>query len=160
MTTTPSFFSRLVLFALLTLPTLPVSAGNSAPGAAETRTAITELLGEFLARVDDPAMHARFWADDLVYTSGQGVVRTKPQIVESVATAARNSTPTTPRTSYGAEDITVRPYGKFAALTFRLLVRNPDGTTWYSRNSGAFLWRDGRWQVVTWQATREAEAAK
>jgi hypothetical protein len=133
-------------------------AQTAAPSPEQTRAAITALLGEFLSRVDDPAMHARFWAEDLVYTSGRGEVKTKAEIVRSVAEAARGLTATSPRTSYGAEDVRVRPYGHFAALNFRLLVRNPDGTTWYSRNSGALLWRDGRWEVVTWQATREPEA--
>lgn len=155
----PLSFRRLVLVALVTLLPFAARASEPAPGPVETKAALAALLAEFLANVDDPAMHARFWADDLVYTSGQGIVRTKAQILESVSAAARLSTPETPRTSYGAEDVVVRPYGAFAALTFRLLVHNPDGTTWHARNSGAFLWRDGRWQVVTWQATREAPPA-
>lgn len=130
-------------------------AEETAPTPAQTTAAISGLLREFLARVDDPAMHARFWADDLVYTSGRGEVKTKAEIVASVAAAAKTLRPDSPRTSYGAEEVHVRPYGNFAALNFRLLVKNPDGTQWYSRNSGAFLWRDGQWQVVTWQATRE-----
>ena len=98
-------------------------------------------------------MHERFWADDLVYTSGQGQVRSKAEIVRSVAAAAQQRAP---EATYGAEQIRVRVYGDFAALNFRLLVRNPDGSTWYSRNSGAFLFRNGEWRVVTWQATRES----
>lgn len=129
-------------------------AESAAPAPRETERAIASLLEEFLARVDDPAMHQRFWADDLVYTSGLGQVRTKPQIVESVAAAVSD---TAPKTRYTAEEVRVRPYGRFAALNFRLLIRNPDGTTWYSRNSGAFLFRDGEWRVVTWQATRESD---
>lgn len=128
---------------------------ESAPAPEQTVSAVTGLLREFLANVDDPAMHARFWADDLVYTSGRGEVKTKAAIVAEVAAAAKTLRPDAPRTRYGAEEIRVRPYGIFAALNFRLLVKNPDGTQWFSRNSGAFLWRDGRWQVVTWQATRE-----
>lgn len=152
--------TRLRSFALLALAVLlPAFAAANPPDTTDTRSAIKTLLQEFLSRVDDPAMHERFWADDLVYTSGQGIVRTKAQIVDSVAAAARGAAPDAPRTRYGAEDILVRPYGEFAALTFRLLVHNPDGTTWHSRNSGAFLWRDGRWQVVTWQATRESPPA-
>lgn len=147
----PRFLS--CLLALL-VSTALLRAADDLPGEAEARGQITALLQEFLTRVDDPEMHARFWADDLVYTSGMGVVRSKPEIVAAVAAAARQ--PDAPRTRYGAEEIVVRPYGAFAALTFRLRVHNPDGTTWHARNSGAFLWRDGRWQVVTWQATREA----
>lgn len=134
---------------------MPLGRAAEAPAPDATQRDITALLHEFLSRVDDPAMHARFWADDLIYTSGKGEVKTKSEIVAGVAAAAKAMTPATPRTSYGAEDIRVRPYGAFAALNFRLLVKNPDGTHWYSRNSGAFLWRNGQWQVVTWQATRE-----
>ena len=59
-----------------------------------------------------------------------------------------------PAATYSAEDIVVRPYGSTAALTFRLVAHNPDGTTNYYRNSGTLLQRNGRWQVVTWQATK------
>ncbi|WP_415908374.1 DUF4440 domain-containing protein [Oleiharenicola sp. Vm1] len=144
-----------VLGTLLFLSASLLRAADAAPTPEQTVSAISGLLREFLTRVDDPAMHARFWADDLVYTSGKGEVKTKAEIVAGVAAAAQASTAATPRTSYAAEDIRVRPYGAFAALNFRLLIRNPDGTHWYSRNSGAFLWRNGQWQVVTWQATRE-----
>lgn len=152
------FLARLLpaAFFALVLAAAPVRAhSDDTPSPKQTVTAITALLGEFLANVDDPAMHARFWADDLVYTSGKAEVKTKTEIVSGVAAAAQASTATTPRTSYGAEDVRVRPYGNFAALNFRLLVKNPDGTQWHARNSGTFVWRDGRWQVVTWQATRE-----
>lgn len=131
------------------------TAAEKTPTAEETVSAVTGLLREFLSRVDDPAMHARFWADDLIYTSGRGEVKSKAEIVNGVAAAAQGLKADTPRTSYAAEEIRVRPYGNFAALNFRLLVNNPDGTRWYSRNSGTFIWRSGQWQVVTWQATRE-----
>ena len=133
------------------------SEATEPPSAAETRASITALLGEFLSRVDDPEMHRRFWADDLIYTSGQGAVRTKKQIVESVAAAVDD--PRAARMRYAAEEVTVRPYGAFAALNFRLVIHNADGATWYSRNSGALLWCDDQWQVVTWQATRESPAS-
>lgn len=145
-------FGALLLF----LSTPCTRAAAAEPTPEQTASAISGLLREFLSSVDDPAMHARFWADDLIYTSGRGEVKTKAEIVSGVATAARGLRPETPRTTYGAEEIRVRPYGNFAALNFRLLVKNPDGTQWYSRNSGTFLWRDGQWQVVSWQATRES----
>ena len=55
---------------------------------------------------------------------------------------------------FTAEDILVRPYGDMAALTFRLVEHDPDGKISYFRNSGTFLWRHGKWQAITWQATR------
>ncbi len=147
------------LSALLLAAAFLLSAAGTAaekiPTAEETVSAVSDLLREFLSRVDDPAMHARFWADDLIYTSGRGEVKSKAEIVAGVAAAAKGLHAHTPRTTYAAEEIRVRPYGHFAALNFRLLVNNPDGTRWYSRNSGTFIWRSGQWQVVTWQATRE-----
>lgn len=139
-----------LLAALLLASILPLTAADPAPEAERTRAAVADLLAEFLAKVDDPAMHARFWADDLVYTSGKGEVRRKADILAGMAAAARE---TAPRVTYSAEDVLVRPYGTTAALTFRLVARQPDGTTLRFRNSGTFLWRDGRWEVVTWQAT-------
>lgn len=139
-----------LLAALLLASTLPLAAADPAPEPERTHAAVADLLAEFLAKVDDPAMHARFWADDLVYTSGKGEVRRKADILAGMAAAARE---TAPRVTYSAEDVLVRPYGTTAALTFRLVAHQPDGATLRFRNSGTFLWRDGRWEVVTWQAT-------
>jgi hypothetical protein len=57
---------------------------------------------------------------------------------------------------FTAEDILVRPYGDMAALTFRLVECDPDGKISHFRNSGTFLLRNGKWQAITWQATRVA----
>lgn len=140
---------RLFLAAVILLS---ASAGfaSPAPDPERTRGEVEALLTEFLAKVDEPAMHARFWADDLVYTSGKGEVRRKADILAAMAAAARE---TAPRTAYAAEEVLVRAYGRMAALTFRLVARQPDGTTLRFRNSGTLLHRDGRWEVVTWQAT-------
>src|SRR5262249_61648684 len=45
---------------------------------------VSSLLNAFLANVDDPAVHERFWADDLVYVSAAGVLRSKAAILESM----------------------------------------------------------------------------
>lgn len=141
---------RLLLAGFVLLPAFSLPAAESSAESERTRAQVAALLEEFLARVDAPAMHARFWADDLVYTSGRGEVRLKADILASLTAAG---TMKTPRTSYTAEDVLVRPYGSTVALTFRLVARQPDGTVLYFRNSGTLLHRDGRWQVVTWQAT-------
>jgi hypothetical protein len=57
--------------------------------AAGTESEIASLLNEFLAKVDDPAMHDRFWADNLVYVSAAGVVKTKADILQSMRASAR-----------------------------------------------------------------------
>lgn len=125
----------------------------------EAKAQITALLNEFLTRNSEPAEHERFWADDLVYTGSSGRVRTKPEIMkeihESEASAkAAGGRSAEPDTTFGAEDILVRPYGEIAALTFRLVAHTSGGRTEYYRNSGMFIRRDGRWQAVTWQATK------
>ncbi len=117
------------------------------------------MLHDFLTYNTDPAQHERFWADDLIYTSAAGVVKTKPEIMRSQAGAAKAAGPKPPGATYSAEDIVVRVYGDTAALTFRLVAVYPDATRLTYRNSGTLLRRNGQWQVITWQATKEPAPA-
>ena len=71
--------------------------------------------------------------------------------------APAGNAPAEPQDSYTAEDILVRPHGDAAALTFRLVLHGADGKKSFFRNSGMLLRRDGRWQVITWQATKVPE---
>lgn len=154
------------LFGALCLLTsaILVHAQETKPATApeQTKTAITRLLNDFLTFNSDPAQHDRFWADDLVYTASTGKVKTKPEIMKAFADAAKAApaTPAAPPSAYSAEDVLVRLYGDTAALTFRLVARNADGTIATFRNSGTLLHRNGKWQVVTWQATKEPTDAK
>lgn len=143
-----------LLACLVLLSTLSARAADA--GAPASPVVIRELLSDFLTHNSDPARHENFWADDVVYTSAMGVVRTKDVIMKSVHEAAAKPAPADakPGPVYSAEDINIRPYNGFAALTFRLVARNPDGTTDTYRNSGTLIFRDGRWQVITWQATK------
>ena len=134
-----------------------------APSTPEqTKAAITKLLNDFLTFNSDPAQHDRFWADDLVYTSSAGLVKTKPDIMKGFADAAKAAptAPAVPPSAYSAEDVLVRLYGDAAALTFRLVARSADGSVATFRNSGTLLHRNGKWQGVTWQATKEPAAVK
>jgi ketosteroid isomerase-like protein len=103
----------------------------------------------------------KFFAEDVIYTRSTGAVITKADIMGSLGKA---SVATSEKTSYSAEDITVRTYGGTAVVAFRLVGRTEekDGTveTTNYRNTGTFLKRDGRWQVVAWQATKIAEPVK
>lgn len=139
----------LVLFSALT-----IRAAEA--GAAAAPIAIRELLTDFLTHNSDPARHEIFWGDDVVYTSALGVVRTKPEIMATVsrASTAVAKQPATPAPTYTAEDISIRPYNGFAALTFRLVARSADGTVETYRNSATLIFREKRWQVITWQATK------
>lgn len=126
-----------------------------ATSAATTTATITALLQEFLAKNSEREQHDRFWAEDLIYTGSGAAVRTKAEIMQNLDDGKNAAgQPRPPATTFAAEDIVVRPYGTTAALTFRLVAHNPDGTTAYYRNSGTLLLRNGRWQVVTWQATK------
>jgi len=164
--------SAALLFALLA--TTPVRA-TDADADAKTVADITAQLNDFLAHVDQRDTHDRFWASDLVYTSSAGAVTNKAEILKSfdppvpapadddkasdapAADAAKDAPPAEEPVTYTADDIQVRPYGETAALTFRLVQHGPGDKTQYYRNSGMFVRRDGRWQVVTWQATKVPE---
>ena len=136
------------------------AGAQEAPAAPE----LTAMVKEFLAGVsrNDPAVHERFWADDLIYTRAAGERVGKAEIV----TSARSAVPPKPgdaATSYGAEDIRVQQYGDTAVVAFRLLARTGSDATRFL-NTGTFVKRGGRWQAVAWQATRipaaEAPAAR
>jgi len=138
---------------------LAAVALSFAATAAAPHDEIASLLNEFLTRVDDVAMHERFWADDLVYVSAKGEVRSKANILESMRAGdtpgVRDRKPGEPKTTYSAQEVKVRPLCAGVAMLNIRLVQHVGDKTNYFRNSGAFVKRDGRWQVVSWQATRE-----
>jgi hypothetical protein len=160
-------FARTLLLAIamLFLATAAAIAGNATPADADsTRAQITSMLTTFLTPAvnGSAAGHERFWADDLVYTSSSGKVMSKADIMKSFADEPRTVAGKKPDPDpvFTAEDILVRPYGDMAALTFRLVETDPDGKITYYRNSGTFLRRNGKWQAITWQATKVPAAAK
>jgi ketosteroid isomerase-like protein len=127
---------------------------QAAPDAAE----LTKLLNDFLAGAsrNDPAAHDRFWAEDLIYTRSAGRRVTKAEIMHDVRSAPAPK-PDDPKTVYTAEDIRIQQYGNTAIVAFRLVATTEiDGAKQVQNllNSGTFLKRDGKWQVVNWQSTR------
>lgn len=147
------------------LASATVLAGEAPPpDPASTRAQVQALLTNFLTPAvnETAAGHDRFWADDLVYTSSNGQVLRKADIMKSLADAPKPAAGKKPEPGpvFTAEDILVRPYGNVAALTFRLVAHEPGGKVSYYRNSGTFVWRGGKWQAVTWQATRVEEKGK
>lgn len=133
---------------------------SPAPDAAE----LTKLLHDFLAGAsrDDAAMHDRFWAEDVIYTGSSGSRRGKTEIMRNVREEAapkdKTKTEGTEETAtYTAEDIRIQQYGTTAIVAFRLVgtTKKGDATEVANYlNSGTFLKRDGKWQVVNWQATK------
>jgi ketosteroid isomerase-like protein len=138
---------------------------QSAPDSAE----LTKLLNDFLAGAskNDIAMHDRFWADELVYTSALGRRKSKADIMREL----REETKATPKAEdgtavYTAEDVRIQQYGDTAVVAFRLVATtDKEGTKTVANyfNTGTFLKRNGKWQVIAWQATalpKEAAPAK
>lgn len=131
--------------------------GQTAPDGAE----LTALLKSFLdgASRNDAAMHDRFWADDLIYTTSAGRRKGKADIMRDLRSAPAPK-PEEPATVFTAEDIRIQQYGTAAIVAFRLVgTSKKEGKVEVSNflNTGTFLKRDGKWQVVSWQATKMAE---
>jgi ketosteroid isomerase-like protein len=156
---------RLLIACLLLLSIACNVRAQTAPDAAE----LTKLLQDFLAGAskNDIAMHDRFWADELVYTSALGRRKNKPDIMREL----REETTATPKpedgtTVYTAEDIRIQQYGDTAVVAFRLVgTTDKAGAKTVANyfNTGTFLKRNGKWQVIAWQATalpKEAAPSK
>src|SRR5215203_3798463 len=145
---------KLASSALLLLSITLSSFAQSAPDAAE----LTKLLNDFLAGAsrNDAAIHERFWADDLIYTRSAGRRVNKGEVMRDVRSAPAPK-PSDPKTVYTAEDIRIQQYGDTAVVAFRLVATTEAGETRQVANllnSGTFVKRDGKWQVVNWQSTR------
>lgn len=145
---------RVLSSAILILTLAGGLPAQTAPDAGE----LTKLLRDFLAGAsrNDAAMHDGFWAEDVIYTGSAGRRRGKADIMRDVRTAlpAKAGDPTT---TYTAEDIRIQQYGNTAVVAFRLVsTTEGSGRTEVANylNSGTLLKRDGKWQVVNWQATR------
>jgi hypothetical protein len=143
----------LTTLVIFVLTAFSVSAQN-APDAAE----LTKLLNDFLAGAgkNDPAAHDRFWADDLIYTRSAGVRTNKEELMKGVRSAPPRKEGD-PVTVYTAEDIRIQQYGDAAVVAFKLVstTTRVDGTKTVGNNlnTGTFIKRNGKWQVVAWQST-------
>lgn len=114
---------------------------------------LTSMLDEFLANAGVAEVHERFWADDLIYTSSRGTRTTKAEIMAGFA-ASEDEEDDVAGPVYTAEDIKIQVYGDTAVVAFKLVATPPDASvvlTYF--NTGTFLRRNGKWQVVAWQAT-------
>jgi ketosteroid isomerase-like protein len=156
---------RILLTSLSLLLIARALPAQTAPDATE----LTKLLQDFLAGAskNDIAMHDRFWADELVYTSALGRRKGKADIMREL----REETKSTPNPDegtavYTAEDIRIQQYGDTAVVAFRLVATTDKaGTKTVANyfNTGTFLKRNGKWQVIAWQATalpKESAPAK
>lgn len=136
------------------LAALLLSGVSFAKNSADTEQELTQMLRAFLdgAAKNDKAAFERFFAPDVIYTRGIGVVIDRQAILNSLTPPkAGEAVPT-----YDAENIVVHESGDVAILNFRLVVHSNDkekNETAYYRNTGTFQKRNGKWQVIAWQAT-------
>ena len=146
--------TKVVSSAILVLLMSCGAFAQTAPDAAE----LTKLLNDFLAGAsrNDVAIHERFWADDLIYTRSAGRRVNKSEVMHDVRSTPAPK-PTDPKTIYTAEDIRIQQYGDTAVVAFRLVATTESGGEKHVANllnSGTFVKRNGKWQVVNWQSTR------
>lgn len=141
----------------------PQAASSQTLTTSATARELTEMLNQFLqdATINNAAGFERFFADDVIYTRSAGSVTTKADIMKSVS-APRQPRPDT-TTEFSAEDITVHEYGDTAIVAFRLVSDVEHGsaappTITKYRNTGTFLRRNGKWQVIAWQSTKIPDA--
>jgi hypothetical protein len=145
---------RIVKMSSLTAVLLMLSMA----GAAESSDVedLTNMLNEFLANAGVAEVHERFWADDLIYTSSRGTRTTKAEIMAGFAASENEESEEDDAAGpvYTAEDVQIQLYGDTAVVAFKLVATPPDASvvlTYF--NTGTFLRRNGKWQVVAWQAT-------
>lgn len=123
---------------------------------ADDKAELTTLLGEFLegATRNDAAIHDKYWADELIYTSSSGNRFGKAELMQGV-TSRGMLKPDEIETVYSSEDVRIMQYGDAAVVAFVLVGRSGADTKRYL-NSGTFVKREGKWQAVNWQATVKA----
>lgn len=139
--------TSLLLTTLLLTPTLVL---------ADDKAELTALLAEFLdgATRNDAAIHNKYWADELIYTSSSGTRFGKAELMQSV-TSRGMLKPDEIDTVYDSEDVRIMQYGDTAVVAFVLVGRSGADTKRYL-NSGTFVRKNGQWQAVNWQATIKA----
>ena len=139
--------TSLLLASLLLTPGLAL---------ADDKADLTALLAEFLdgATRNDAAIHNKYWADELIYTSSGGTRFGKAELMQSVSSRGMLK-PDEIETVYDSEDVRIMQYGDIAVVAFVLVGRSGADTKRYL-NSGTFVRKSGQWQAVNWQATIKA----
>lgn len=113
---------------------------------------LTQLLHSFMegASNNDRETHENFWAEDLIYTSSNGTRFGKPEIMAGFKKERNGSD--IQKTIFTAEEIQINVYNDMAVVAFKMKGTTGEAVQYYY-NSGTFLNRNGKWQVINWQAT-------
>jgi hypothetical protein len=138
----------LILGALLLFPLASM---------ADDRAELTALLAEFLdgATRNDPAVHDKYWAEELIYTSSAGRRFGKAELMQGVTSRGKLATADITM-RYSSEELQILQYGDTAVVAFTLVGTSPQETLRFL-NSGTFVKRNGKWQAINWQATRKLD---
>jgi ketosteroid isomerase-like protein len=120
---------------------------------SSTTDELTRMLHNFLegASNNDRETHNNFWAEDLIYSSSNGTRFGKAEIMAGFEN--ETETTNTPKTIFTAEEIQINIYDDMAVVAFKMKGTTGEAVQYYY-NSGTFLKRNEKWQVVNWQATR------
>lgn len=150
---------NLLMKTRLLLTTLLLSSAVLLPtfAIADDKAELTALLSEFLdgATRNDAAIHNKYWADELIYTSSNGTRFGKAELMQGVNSSAKLK-PDEIDTVYSSEDVRILQYGDTAVVAFTL-VGTSETETLRFLNSGTFIRKNGKWQAVNWQATKKAQ---
>jgi ketosteroid isomerase-like protein len=123
-------------------------AGTS---AAEAAVRSAELARFKAMTAGDYAELGRLLGDDLIYTHSNALVDTKASYVESMTSGNLKYQSIEPR------DLEVRVYGDTAVITAAAAITSVSkGQTQNNQLRYTDVWvlRDGRWQMVGWQSTK------
>ena len=134
--------------------------GLAASGAALDDTASKEVLAVETARTtaldnSDVAALEKILADDLTYVHASGKVDTKASLLGAIRSGEVHYI------SWTAKKLNVRVIGDSAVLDGEYLVRvtdkrvKPDPFDVNIFILGVYARRDGRWQQIAWQSTRD-----
>jgi hypothetical protein len=120
--------------------------------AEDEQQVISDLMLEFLAKVDQEATHQRFWADDLIYTSSAGSRFGKAQIMAGFAQNDDSD-----KSTYSAQDMQIKILGETAVVTLTLIRHGAEGETMHYLNSTVMAKRQGMWVAVNHQSTKMSQ---
>jgi len=155
---------RILCCVLVSLFLATCALAQQTAQSSGTTSELTAMLNQFMrdASSNNAAGFDLFFADDLIYTGSNGAVHTKADIMRSL-NAPKSANTAKEKETYSAEHIVVHDFGSTAIVAFQLAARteHTDGKFELSnyRDTGTFLRRNGKWQVIAWQATKIPEKA-
>ncbi len=148
------------LIAVLVIAASSLATGQTLSGNANrdsrAEQSVRQLENELIEAQmrGDTTVFGRILADDFTGTNAFGTVANKAEVLNLYRTGSIK------RESVSLDDVNVRVYGDTAVVTGRATLKGQftgQDTTGKFRYTRVYVKRNGRWQVVAWQATRIAQ---